>query len=282
MSILVGHMSKTIPLFTTIGLTCFDINKTPTETSIMPGGAVFFASIAASTVLQPVGLVTKVGYDFDTTYLTQKGILAEGISIVSDKPTDTAILKYLDKLDLTQRSIETNFDISMTLEPKDIPKTFLDSRIIHIGTTPPVIQARFLPYLREHSKALISIDSDSIFLDNPDHRDQALANLQNADIVFLNRKEQASVDTQLLSEKELILKLDKEGALVQRRDKTLAETKVNSDLPAKDPTGAGDILAGSYLASRALGKAPQESLDTAVALATRSVTQNGINHLFAT
>ncbi|MNC97821.1 ribokinase [compost metagenome] len=53
------------------------------------------------------------------------------------------------------------------------------------------------------------------------------------------------------------------------------------NVPVVDVTGAGDIFAGTFLASLTKSSSLQESLEKGVQTATNSVTQEGVMHLFS-
>jgi ribokinase len=99
----------------------------------------------------------------------------------------------------------------------------------------------------------------------------------SADLVFLNDEE-----ARLLAwtrpkgnAQAMILKHGPEGAEYIDAWRTVAISTVH--VPAIDTTGAGDILAGVFLALRSGGATPEVALRHAVAVATASVQSFGVD-----
>jgi len=268
------------PELIVVGYTNIDINVTPSKKSIHPGGAAYFVAVASSLVLQPVGLVTRIGTDFDTTFLFQR-VLTEGVHIIQDKPTAKSTQIYRSDTDLTDRDITLDWGVAPEVCPDDIPKQWLShAKYIHIGTMPPKQQAPFLPYLRKHApQAKISIDSDIFLLSDPQNVKTVTENFGNADIIFVNRREYEVLKDVVDIHPFVIFKKDKDGAVFLKKGTVVTETHAASINPV-DVTGAGDILAGTFLAHLTHGDDVQTSLKEATIIATISVTKEGIEHLF--
>jgi len=77
-------MTKVAAKLVIIGYTNIDINVTPSSTTTLPGGGAYFAAIAASRVINSVGLVTRIGKDYDPTFLLSR-VLPDGVHISKDK-----------------------------------------------------------------------------------------------------------------------------------------------------------------------------------------------------
>lgn len=263
-----------------IGYTNIDINISPKGKTTLPGGAAYFAAIAASRVLQPIGLVTRIGNDFDPTFLLTR-VLPEGIHVIPDKTTARSVQTYHSDSDLTNRDISLDWGVAPGLNPSDIPPAWLASaQIIHIATMPPLQQKTFLKYLKQHApQAKISIDTDIFLLNNPASKKKVILNFQMADVVFANRREYESLKEIIDQKPEAIVKLDQDGARLLRHGKESIKVAAKK-VEIVDPTGAGDILAGTFLACRLLGKSDKQSLSRATQTATDSATQSGVMHLF--
>lgn len=75
----------------------------------------------------------------------------------------------------------------------------------------------------------------------------------------------------------VILKKGKHGAVYIHKHDTIVVPAHAVD--PVDTTGAGDVLAGAFLAQRAQGRSIEASLQHAVDLASQSVTAFGVEHM---
>lgn len=203
------------PSLIVIGCTNSDVNITSTETLRSTGGGAYFSAIGASLVQKPVGLITKVGGEFDLTFLTQQ-VLPDGIRVIADGRTTESIQTYYDPQDLSKRRIELVDGVSFDLTPADFVDTWHDSpKLVHISTMPPLQQRSFIPFLRQRfPNAKISIDTDSWFFDQPELIPEIAHNFSLVDIVFLNRVESAQFHDILPNLPHVVSKQDKDGAVV--------------------------------------------------------------------
>lgn len=268
------------PALIFVGHTNVDVNITPTGKTILPGGAAYFAALAASRILPNVGLVTRLGNDFDATFLL-KHVLSDGVRKIADKQSTTSTNTYFSETDLTDRDMKLTIGVSADIVPEDFPEKWLTSaKYIHIATMPPLQQYPFLIYLKEKApQAKLSIDTDIYLLKNEENIKLVERNFSLADIVFANRVEYKMLKNVIENGDEAIIKLDEEGARYMKDQKILAEVKANKVIPV-DVTGAGDIFAGTFLAYRTKGESVAKSLQEATDAATESVTKVGIAHLF--
>lgn len=261
-----------------VGYTNIDVNITPTRTTIQPGGAAYFVSLAASLFNKNVGLVTRVGNDFDCDFLLSR-VNHDGIKFIANKNTSQSIQYYQSDTDHTQREIVLKKGVAEDLVSTDIPENWLiNSKIIHIATMPPLAQREFLTYIKNKNyKGLISCDTDYSFLKQLDLRKVIIHNFNLCDIVFMNNNEYKLLFDQTF--KLSVVKKDKDGALILSDNKIIAQCKT-SKVKAIDSTGAGDIFAGVFLANLVQSKTYHYCLKRACKIATQSVEKDGIDHLF--
>ncbi len=269
-----------MPQLVFVGFTNIDVNVTPEGTTVLPGGGAYFAAIAASRYVKPIGLVTRIGTDYDSTFLLTR-VLPQGVHVVAGKPTARSTQVYHSLTDLTDRSISLEWGVAPDINPSDIPSEWIPSiKHVHISTMPPLQQRAFITYIRSHlPKTKISLDSDSFFFVDPAKKAQIGKNYAAADLVFVNRHEYAGMKELLHTLPRVIVKQDKEGAFYLEHGKRRFETKAPM-VEVKDATGAGDIFAGTFLAEQILGKNIPESLTIATQVASLSVTEQGVRHLF--
>lgn len=268
------------PRIIVIGYTNKDINITPIKTTTLPGGAAYFTAIAASLLTSSVGLVTRIGTDFDASFL-MKRVNPDGIKIIKNKHTAKSIQTYHSATDFTDRDISLEWGVAPDICPGDIPSAwFATAEYVHIGTMPPKQQATFIPYIRNHMpQAIISIDSDKYLLSEKHNISLVSKNFLASDIIFVSRKEYEILEPIVLKHPYAVVKVDADGAKILKYGHEIYSCKANRVIPV-DVTGAGDILAGSYIASLSIGKSEEESLQMSVDLATQSIVQEGVMHLF--
>lgn len=261
-----------------VGYTNIDENRRPDGITVLPGGAAYFGSAAASLVTRPIGLVTRIGEDFDRSLLER--VSQEGIHVIKDIPTGRSTQIYHSLKDLTQRDISVEWGVNPDLNPEDFPHEWLSSAThIHIATMLPTQQQIFIRYLREKApQAKLSIDTDLVFLQDEATRTLVAQNFGQIDLAFVNRREYELLKDVVDTREEAIVKLDEEGAIYLRRGIQQVQAQTRRVKPV-DVTGAGDVFAGTFLASRAMHEPVDISLQRATDTATKSVTQIGITHV---
>lgn len=270
----------TKPKLIVIGYTNIDINITPSSRTVLPGGAAYFASCAASLYTKNIGLVTRVGYDFDPAFLLTR-VLPEGVHRIADKQTAKSTQTYHSETDPTKRDVLLEKGVAQDLCPSDIPEVWLKSAThIHVGTMPPEYQKKFIDYLKtQNLPACISSDTELSFIRDPALKPGIIENLNKCDLVFVNRAEYELLKNDLQNVRRMIIKYDKDGA-VYFEDGTEKGRIGTSKVYVVDATGAGDVFAGVFLACQSEGKSIPESLKAAAKTATKSIEQKGILHLF--
>lgn len=268
------------PEIAVIGYVAQDINITPSERTTLPGGAAYFSAIAASRITEPVGLVTRIGSDFPADFLLSR-VLKKGVITIDGGTTPVSTQIYLSDTDHTQRDIVFNPGVGESLKGEDIPEEWLTFlKLIHVATMIPSQQHAVIEFIRTHApQARISIDTDSSFLNDEEHAKTLKKSFEASNIAFANRKEYELMGDTIEALPAAVVKLDKDGALYMEKGKVKARTKTRQ-VEAVDVTGAGDIFAGTFLACLMEEFSLQESLNKAAEVATESVTQKGVNHLF--
>jgi sugar/nucleoside kinase (ribokinase family) len=156
------------------------------------------------------------------------------------------------------------------------PAAYFQARHVHLGTMPPAQQIAWLTFLRDHGlRAPVSVDTFEHFVTTQPDASREACDL--ADLIFINEAEYAGLYRDSESPKApTILKHGPLGA------DFISDGVTRSAPPAPtahvvDGTGAGEILAGAYLALRASGLTNRRALDYAVRAATSSVTEFGVD-----
>lgn len=247
-----------------------------------PGGSGFAAAFAAAALIGGTGLVAQVGEDFDLGVLSALGIGLEGISVLPGASARFRIEQSRDG------SLSFTSDLGVAAEPRfdRFPAAYLQARFVHLGSAPPRQQLAWLEFLRSRGcQAQVSVDMFEPFVAaEPDACREAGA---HADLIFLNDAEYRGLYGGRAHPPVPVVRKHGPGgaeylaagpAGTARTTGTRGTTYRVPAPPAGevDPIGAGEILAGAFLALRARGLAAEQALTYAVAAAARSVTEFGV------
>lgn len=258
-----------------IGHVSLDSDTTPYGTRSVLGGAAYYAAMGASRFSRRVGVVTRVGDDYDLANLSKLGIDTSGVRVVQGK-TSRFYIDY--SRDFSSRTVGIELNVGEQLSVQDFPASYFDARTILVCTAPPRQQRGFIQLLgkRDRSHAL-AIDSIKQYLENS--KPEVVELFYWTDFVFLAEEEYEMVKNATdFRGKSVIVKKGSRGATLLRNHHSISALapKVKRIV---DPTGAGDILDGAFLAQVAAGRDLSMSLKNAVHLATNSITDYGAEHL---
>lgn len=264
-----------------IGHIAYDqtVNYKDEESLLFPSGAAYFSGLAASLFTKNLGLVSRVGEDYEMGFLTRLGIDLEGVHQIGNGKTTRFYFVYKTP-DYSQRGFRSEFNVGADLSPDDIPLRYLGAKHIHIASMPPQRQRLFVEFLKENSQARISLDTIEQFVQN--WPKEVAENLQRADLIFLNKREwevlKTNHFTSQLEDKEIILKKGPEGAVYIKRGERI-EVSAPQVETIVDKSGAGDVLAGVFLALLIQGEKEEVALQEAVKLASKSLEGHGVEAL---
>lgn len=234
------------------------------------GGACYFAS-NASSLFAKTGVVAKVGRDYDVASLTQNDIDISGIKIV-DGVNTTVFRTIFKSLDGQDREIEGEVPKELYLSPSDIPKEYLNAKVFHIATNEPDIQYELVKFLKENTSAIVCIDTIYYYASN----ELTKKVFDLADVAIIEDRFPNLFDC---NAKTKIIKHGKDGVeLWQNGDRQIFNNK-NIVGAVVDKTGAGDVLAGSIAAGLAKGHTIKTSIERAMDVASKSITDYGVQHL---
>lgn len=246
-------------------------DRTASGTVTYTGGSGFAVAFAASALLDgDVGLATQVGEDFDLGILRRLRLNMEGVAVLPGASA-TFVIDQLPDGSLSFRS-----DLGVAAQPSfDLfPASYFRASYVHLGTAPPQQQLAWLDFLRDKGyRAQVSVDMFEPFV--AAEPDACRGICERADFVFLNEAEyQGCYHGKSHPRAPTILKHGPGGA------EFLADG-VRHRVPAPpaeelDPIGAGEILAGAFLALRVRGLPEDRALAYAVAVATSSVSEFGV------
>jgi sugar/nucleoside kinase (ribokinase family) len=262
--------SASSPALVIIGHVGFATDQTASGSATYPGGSGLAAAFAAAALLDDTGLVAQVGDDFDLDVLEVLRIGREGVTVLPGASARFRIEQPRGGR-LSFRS-----DLGVAAEPgfDSFPEPYLHARHVHLGSAPPDQQGAWLEFLRAKGcQAQISVDMFEPFVAAEPRACRATC--ARADLIFLNDAEYRGLyDGQPHPPVPVIRKYGPGGAEFLAPDGRFLIPAPAAD--EVDPIGAGEILAGAFLALRARGLTAEQALTYAVAVAARSVTEFGV------
>lgn len=240
----------------TIGHTSIDqieINGTITK---QLGGAAVYSAMAAKTFGE-TGIVSRVGRDFPPKFLrvlTESRIGTTGVRKINGNSTLFEI-----EYDRNGAAHYKGFKLNAgrNIQPKDIPRSFLNARGFHIAPMNPGKQRRIVDFLREKSYAIVSLNT---YMGYAKPYKKALLDLMGKVDIFSINDDEAMILSDAKTFEHALKKLKKTphnsviitmgvfGSIV------LSEGEINF-FPAVyqekivDLTGCGDSFAGSFLSA---------------------------------
>ncbi len=255
-----------------IGDIAWNQDITPLGNKISPGGAAYYSAVGAARFSEKVGIVAKIGRDFNTELLTQKGIDIEGVRVIDGGTTCRFVVtQHKDNT----REFMAQRGVAGIVETAIFPDTYLSAKFIHLPTQLPEHALTWLDVLSSHKH--VSVDSFEEFVKKfPELTRQMF---RKASLIFANEVEFDIV--RQLGDVEfdapIVLKKGKDGAAyIHGKEMIMVPAPMTV---SKDTTGAGDVLAGAFLALRAKGVSIETALEQAVRTASLSVTSFGVEHI---
>lgn len=242
------------------------------EVAINNGGASYYSAVGASRYAK-VGIVSKVGSDFDLDNLRHMGIDSRGVQVVDGETTK--FYQHFHSLDGQQREFYAEINPNTNLTLKDVPSEYLkDVKYIMLSTTLPEMQLQMIKELRKVTNAKIAVDTLLEYSNIPLTRQV----FDMADIAFIDKEFNNLVHC---NAPEKILKLGKEGSVYFNKTNYVVYRTPDTDIikDVTDKTGAGDVLAGVFLAVLSQTDNPSIALTIANQVATESIKKHGVEHL---
>lgn len=232
------------------------------------GGACFYSAIPASLFYR-VGMVGKVGSDFDINIFSKYNVDTKGIKIFSNEKTISFHQIYKSK-NQKIRKVEEYLNPILVIMEEDIPREYLKSKYIHITTNEPEVQLKLVKFIRKNSNAIISIDTIGGY--SKEKTTKEVFDL--VDIAFIDKEFTNLINCKA---KVKIIKKGAEGCDYVSDNKQFSIDVVKTKVV--DKTGAGDCMNGVFINLIANGWEEKEALKMATRVATESIKENGIEHL---
>lgn len=260
------------PALVVIGHVGLATDRTATGTTVVVGGSGYAVAAAAAALIDgQVGLAAQVGPDLDLAVLRATGLNLDGVMVLPGESARFRIHQFQDGT----RSFESDLGVAAHPRLDLFPEHYLHAKHVHLGTMPPRQQLTWLRFLQDKgSTAKISVDVFEYFVVTEKAASRAVCDL--ADLLFMNQVEYEGLyGADTLPKSPVVLKHGAEGAEFIRDG--MKHRVPASHVHEVDPIGAGEVLAGVFLALHAQGLSEERALHYAVAAATSSVTEFGVD-----
>jgi sugar/nucleoside kinase (ribokinase family) len=293
--LVIGGNSLTLTDIAAVGHFSIDSILLPSSQKpyILLGGSVAYVALSAQRLGVNVSVISKVGGDFPEAYLWwlgQEGINLSKVSKIEDACTTRFELRYSQ--DLSNRSLRLTSK-APPISVDDVPNS-LKVRAIHIAPIANEIKNEVVEKLKAHADFL-SLDPQG-FLRNfdqdgnvvhhtlPNKRIFELVNIYKSsseEIMYATNLNDVDAAVKAIHDfgvKIVIVTLGMKGALLSVEGTNYKIPAYNTG-KAVDPTGAGDVFIGAFLAEYLKGK---EALWCAcVGSAAASIAVEAIGPTFA-
>jgi len=237
------------------------------------GGATIYSGIPASLFTR-VGIVAKVGEDYDLGVLDRFNFDTRGIQVVEGKTT-VFTQEFLSD-DGQIRDFKEFVNPNTVVRPEDIPVEYLDAKYIHVCTNYPEAQLEIVKYLKKHSNAILSIDTLEDYYYDDKLYEFIKQSFDLVDIAYIDKEFSKLFDCKAPVK---IIKLGKSGCRYESSEKTFQVQAPLCDFVV-DKTGAGDCVTGIFGALKVRGYSDEVALQGAVNIATESIKGYGFFHLY--
>jgi len=234
----------------------YDAIETPFgKTDRIVGGSATYAAYAASFFVKPIQQISIVGNDFEEAImedLRERGVMTDGVEVVSDKPSFFWSGKY--HLDMNTRdTLITDLNVLADFKPV-VPESYQGAEFLMLGNLSPDIQKSVIEQLRERPK-LIILDTMNFWMEIA--LEGLLENLKLIDVLLVNDSEARQLTGEFsmvkaarkiltMGPKYLIIKKGEHGAMLFHGDHVFYAPALPLE-DVFDPTGAGDTFAGGFI-----------------------------------
>lgn len=247
----------------------------------LPGGSAVYGALGASTVA-PCVLLGRCGVDLTEDALAplvDRGIDLAGLEWVPGSSFQWEA-RYTD--DLKDR-VTVLRELGVGREPPTVGTALRDSAWAFFGSMPPTVQQSLVAAMGPRLR--YGVDTMGHWARN--RRSDVLSLVKGAEVLFVSEDEVQSLTEQddvdaaipsLLASGvgQIVAKAGSGGARVFLADGTAYRCPSFPVHTAIDPTGAGDVLGGAYLASLMRGNSPAQSLAMGIAAASFAVERVSI------
>ena len=240
----------------TVGTVAFDSIETPFgKAERVVGGAATFISLAASLLVEKVGLISIIGDDFPEEVLKEledRGIDLGGLERVEGGKSFFWSGKYHYDMN-TRDTLETQLNVLTELDPK-LPNHFRSAPFVMLGNLDPTIQMKVIEQMAPKPK-LVVMDTMNFWMDIA--LDKLKETIAKVDLLTINDEEarqlsgehslvKAAKKVMDMGPQYLVIKKGEHGALLFHPEGTFFAPALPLE-DVVDPTGAGDTFAGGFI-----------------------------------
>jgi sugar/nucleoside kinase (ribokinase family) len=232
------------------------------------GGSAAYVSLAARRLGATTALVSKVGGDFPKAYLwllEQEGVDLSGLLSTKNAVTTRFGLTYSD--DLTRRELRLTSKAER-ISVEDLPKS-MKARVVHIAPIADEVTYELVEKLKSNA-GIVSLDPQGLVREFDAEGKVRISSLKDKRILGLVDIYKSSLEEIMavtdLADLETAIKgihdcgvsivivtLGSDGIAVSVEDRVHRVPAFESK-KSVDPTGAGDVFMGSFLAEYARGE----------------------------
>jgi sugar/nucleoside kinase (ribokinase family) len=239
-----------------VGTVAFDAIETPFgKADKVVGGAATYITLAASYFVKRSHLVSVVGDDFPTDFLSDmrsRGIDQQGLEIKQGEKSFFWAGKY--HYDLNSRdTLATELNVLADFKPI-VPEIARNEKFLMLGNLDPSIQLSVLDQMEERPK-LVVLDTMNFWMDVA--MEQLAKVIARVDVLTINDEEARQLTRQHslvkaaqmileMGPKYLIIKKGEHGALLFDKNQVFFAPALPLE-EVVDPTGAGDTFAGGFI-----------------------------------
>lgn len=208
------------------------------------GGSAYATTVGAALLTRQVGIVSRVGIDFPDNPLLFHRINHNQVVRVLNGRTSRFFLDYL-QADAV-RGFRGDLGVGADIVAFDIPQEWRTKSWVYVATMPPEQQLLILRSLRTQGCTHLSADLLEAYV-----REEPLLSLAVADIVdilFVNEFEWGILQSINYYRAGItVVKREARGAAIYVGENLIIEG-LSYPANAIDPTNAGDVFAGAFLA----------------------------------
>lgn len=260
--LIVGHIAKNV-VETSVGQESFW------------GGAGYQTALAASMFL-PKGkiiLVSRAGRDFEKSNLEKIGLNSNFVKFDSVNDTDVHFLSEVSE----KRTYSSSGNLSQNINLDEIREIKDQIGWVHFASSPPEQQLAWLEEIKSMNLDGVPVSCDTFDTYAEEKPVLVRKIMSSCNLVFANIGEFKAIDGKSLKV-DLVLKKGEEGAEYLTDGQSVFSVEA-PETQVKDTTGAGDVVAGVFLASLLMGTKKENGLRKACFVAAKSVENYGTEHL---
>ena len=240
----------------TVGTVAFDSIETPFgKAEKVVGGAATFISLAASLLVDKVGLISVVGDDFPSETLEMlkaRGVDLAGLEVMEGQKSFFWSGRY--HYDMNSRdTLDTQLNVLLDLDP-NLPEAYRSAPFVMLGNLDPTVQMKVIDQMTSRPE-LVVMDTMNFWMDSA--MDKLKEVIAKVDVLAVNDEEARQLSNEhslvkaarvisSMGPKVVVIKKGEHGALLFNESRVFFAPALPLE-DVVDPTGAGDTFAGGFI-----------------------------------